>query len=373
LYPEYSDRLIGNFCSSLEPYTKVWELLPFREVQIVHINVELKTEREFSRWYGVSVEDIMTFERNKQAVVMVNLPREAKELPDYLDPILEKRFPTSRRVVDHMDTLVPTDADSNSIRKEIVELFTANSKLAVDTMDSDPDRIRRTTEAVVAHLLAINEIKQLKQILELLRANEVARARKQLEFSRLYLIGPPVYSLSGFHTVSWNAISNRETPSQSLFGKVELFSPAGATLARKLHLYRSPSLDDALDKRHDYGKARKALSEFERHIRKHQQTNPKPREEAAELEEVGKRFSELVKGYERRKKIVDAIFVGGGIASFVAGAVPPLIVLGGAGALDEVIGITCGRKPIRKSLVELVEPRGLRSFFDAYERTKIRS
>ncbi|MDG6981525.1 MAG: hypothetical protein JRN51_10500 [Nitrososphaerota archaeon] len=370
LYPEYGEMLRGNFCTSLEPYTKIWELVPFREVQIVHINVELKSEREFFQWYGVSTNDILSLEKNNQAVIMINLPSEAKELPDYLDPILEKGFPTSRRIVDHIDASVPVDADSNLIRFEIVRLFSEKSKVAVDTMQSDPDRIRRTTEAVVASLLAINEREELERILQLLRAGEIDGARRELEFSRLYLVGAPVYSLSGFHTISWRSISNGDTPSRSLVGKVEFFSPAGAVLAKRFHLYRPASFEDALDKRHDYEKARRALGEFDKRIRARER-KAKSSEEAVELQDIESHFSELIKSYEGRKKIVDAVFVGGSIASsFVGATFLPIMALTAAASLDEVVRILCGRRPIGRSLVKIAEPRGLRSFFDIYEGTK---
>ena len=97
----------------------------------------------------------------------------------------------------------------------------------------------------------------------------------------------------------------------------------------------------------------------------------KSSEEAVELQDIESHFSELIKSYEGRKKIVDAVFVGGSIASsFVGATFLPIMALTAAASLDEVVRILCGRRPIGRSLVKIAEPRGLRSFFDIYEGTK---
>lgn|GEM_PF-4664381 len=365
LYPEYVDKLKGNYCSSLEPYTKIWELVPFREVQIIHIAVELKNAHQFHEWYGVSVEDILALEKKGQAVVMVNLPATVKE-PDFLDPILQEKFPTSRRLVEHLNVLIPTDEKSLSLRNEIVELFVSKSGSSVDTLQGEPDRVKRTTETLINQLLVLGEKEKLAEILNFLKINDIEKARRRLEFYRLYLTGPSVYSLGGFHSISWRSIENSQAiAGKSLANKVEFFSPTGAPLVKKLNLYQPASFSDALDKRHDYNKARKALSEFDASFNKNYS------DQIPKLEEIESHFDELIKSYENRKKLVDVVFVGGAIASATVGiGFWPSLALTATTTIDDVINIICHKKPIHNSIVKLATPRGLRSFFDVYTKNK---
>jgi hypothetical protein len=104
LFPEYD--LNQLYCSSLEPYSKIWEMLPFRKKLVVHINVELSDPHKFYEWYGVSAEQLLELKKDKKVEIMVNLPADKIDLPTYLDVRLEKRFPSSVRFGNLTERLV---------------------------------------------------------------------------------------------------------------------------------------------------------------------------------------------------------------------------------------------------------------------------
>ncbi len=304
-------------------------------------------------------------EQQKLIVVTVNLPKTAKSLPDFLDPLLQRGFPSSRRIVDYTFSAVPQDSETQALIEEIVDVICAKSVSSVDGFTGDSERARRTFETAVRQLIALGYRQEVCNVKDLLKNDKISEVVRLLEIYRLYYLGPELYSLSGYHTISWRAMTNSsQTYEKGLVSGVHLFSPAGEVLAKKLKMYQPASFDEAFDSRHDYTKARQALFEFERCLAK-KEKDVSFAESSALLEDIENQFDELIKSYRKKARLLEAVFLAGTIASsFVPGGFALTATLAGVSCFDPAAKILCGKEPMREAAKVFTIKKGLRSFFD---------
>jgi hypothetical protein len=316
IFPEYD--LNQLYCTSLEPYSKIWEMLPFRKKLLVHINVDLSDAHQFNEWYGVSVEQLVQLEKNKKIEIMINLPADYMDLPSYLDVMLERRFPSSARFKSLTEQLV-----GEEIRKSIDEKISMLAKrlpMSVDGLGKigkeSERRVFRTTRAACYQLLCLGYDKEVDDVIRTAFINPEL-ARKLLDSYRLFLAGPYFYSLDGIHQVSGNAvIQNDIRGNLHVMNENKIFpSEVARILVDTLALVRPHNLDHAMDIYPDYEEAVNALSVLERYVKK----NETIKEISDMTLEIKRIFHETLLGIENKKttieKIIEILCIGGATAT----------------------------------------------------------
>lgn len=369
LYPEYNLDKVHT--TSLEPYSKIWAQLPFSNKLVVHIITSGPSDPdEFRKWYGVSVEELLRLENDKKIVLMGSLSHEPTDIPDYLDAILYKGFPTSIRLRKFTDLIINKRADKKDIDNKI-SMLAKRFPYSVDGLGKvireSKTRIYATTRFTCYQLLSFGYDKQFNDVVGLSLTNP-ENSVKLLELYRLFLIGSFYYSLDGVHTVSSDAVFKNDLGNGNgiLKGKndTKIFSSEVASvLVDELALYRPRNLGDALDIYPDYGKAVNALADLDEYIKKGKNVH--------EITEIGieikKLFNEVLSMYESRDKfdkIIQVLCIGGSAAAGLLSS-GSLGVLAGIGI--SISGSPYIARPLSNNIAKIGKLSTVISLFDFKE------
>lgn len=270
-YPEYG--LKDVYKTSLEPYTKIWEQLPFHRKLIVHVTTALPNHSSFQKWYGVSVDQLIDLQKQNKVEVMLILPHEDTSLPDYLGPILIRKYPTSLRLHGCQNILLEDrHLDFQDQIEETARKFGMSVNGLGKLVPESQQRIYRTTRVALLQLLSLGYEKELFDV-TIVANVDAEGARRLLDLYRLFLAGPFYYSLDGMHTVSEKALVENDlgevfkrTTLETSKGVKVFPSEVAKVLVSKLELVKPRGLDFALDIYPDYEKAAHALTELNKYL-----------------------------------------------------------------------------------------------------------
>ena len=95
IYPEFC--LEGAYTTSLDPYTPVWAIVPFFKKIIVGITPYLKTEKDFIKWYGVTVKQLLKMKEMDRVEIRVIYPYSTNTVPKYLNCFFNDIHPSTIR------------------------------------------------------------------------------------------------------------------------------------------------------------------------------------------------------------------------------------------------------------------------------------
>lgn len=205
VYPEFNFQ--GSYSTSLDPYVPVWAMLPYYDRIIVGILPYLKSEEEFTRWYGISVKQMLNLqELGKLNIRLIN-PGSLSTLPKYLNPFYEQNFPTTHRDYIYHEALIGEDRIA-VLKKHFKSIFTnVKVKRAIDSLESNRGRTFKSTETAYIQLASIGGTEQLQKFDELIIESPES-AMRWLEYCRLFLVGPEHYSFGGIHSVADAVLEN---------------------------------------------------------------------------------------------------------------------------------------------------------------------
>lgn len=369
LYPEYGlENLRGPVSTSLEPYSKIWELVPYRQRIIVHIIAHHPTEEAFRSWYGVSVEEMIDLERRGMVSIMLTLPSIPTDVPSYLDPFFDKPRPSSARLHVVSESLSP---ETLTLCDEMAREFASKSTVAIDTsVDETRRRPYATTRVLAIQLASLGFIEEIVNVRTMIRADHVERARRLLELLRLFYVGPSYYSLNGLHNISWNSIEHPSVEgvaAHPIVDRLEFFhSNLARIMVRKLRLYRPTSVLDSLDVFRDYESTRLALSQLDGWLRTHESVDP----DAVPEPDLEAKVEEILRGYDRAKAMSEVAFWASDLtlAATPVGWPIALTLAVARGTPDIVAKVYSRPEPVRRAILGFLYKPALRTFFDVSER-----
>jgi hypothetical protein len=370
LYPEYNlDRASRLVSTSLEPYSKLWELVPFREKLVVRVTVRNATAAGFRELHGVDVAELLEFVKLGRVLMMINTPRElGEDTPEFLDPILNLNPPSSVRLSRVTDLLEEVDkATADRVGTKFRKLTT----VAVDgSSDLSGEGAYSTTRSLVRQLLLLGRRTDVITVEGLLDAGRSEEARRSLEFLRLFVVGPSFYSFNRLHNVSGNAVGPTRTYPRGVIEGIDVFdSRLARLLIRRLHLYRPASFIECLDVYRDYAKARKALAEADAWVARRWGGDPDDLPTTESLEMV---FDELLQSYDRRSRLVEVAFwaMDLGLVALPGGAVPA-IVLGAAKGGPQLVARLRGEPdPYATAAAGIATAPRMRTIFGIHARAR---
>lgn len=258
IYPEF--KLGGVYTTSLDPYTPLWALLPFFDKVIVGITPYLRTENQFSQWYGVSPKQLMTLRENDKVVVRVLFPKATNTVPSFLNHFFTDEFPSTIR-----DRVFDDHLLGNGRFKDLTRRFTNclsgfNLDQSIDSFRGNQKRALRTAEAAYLQLHALGYSNRADEF-ETLYKSSPTSAFSWLELCRLFLVGPIHYSLLGSHLVS-SDVGVLQNPHRNV---LRFPSELGRILVETLQLVKvvdEPgdfTIDDCIQMYPDYEEARTTL------------------------------------------------------------------------------------------------------------------
>lgn len=130
-YPEFHHLRTKLHTMDIPPRYSKYVSIPretdFDFLLVLHdtvvVGLEPIPESEFHDWYGVSVGQLIELAEREQVVIRISSPLERYKDLDYLDPILEKKPPTSVRADAFCEALVQDENALKSYESECDQVF----------------------------------------------------------------------------------------------------------------------------------------------------------------------------------------------------------------------------------------------------------
>lgn len=267
LYPEYN--LIGDYTTSLDPYTPLWALLPFFGKIIVGILPYLKNEDEFIEWYGVSTKQMLKLHELGRVEIRVLFPQKTNTIPKTCNCFFERKFPSTIRDI-RFDHKILGEDKLYEIRERFNQKVSDSiGHKSIDGFLGNKMRALRTAESAYIQLHALGYEKKAYEFEDTF-AKDANVGMRWLELCRLFLIGPIHYSLLGIHCVSSNAPQLFTFDSQKT---VKFPSDLGKMLVEAMNLTKnideinSFTIDDCISIYPDFERARETLFELNKAIK----------------------------------------------------------------------------------------------------------